>query len=1495
MLFVSTQGQNWRQTMTVKVGAILDLDTTQAERKIKSIDSEIKKLGKTRQKIEVDISKLEKAKSELQETQSQIEKLNNRKIELNADMSNIQKIKDRILEIEQEIVNFSKKKLDLGNSNMPESLKKYWQSNLSNKIKYLQNEKAQLRIDLKGYNEVEKEFKSIESNLKKLENKKIKLEAQLENGESVYQELELVDQQIDELKSERAEIQLDLDNYSETMRKLNNVAEGINKIRSLGTTLEKIGSGMMSIFNTNNTPLGKLTHFLTQGVGYAALYRMTSSAMNTLTESVSDAVDRYDQLNVSARTLEALGFTTQEVTKAQQELSDSIEGLPTTLNAAIGKVTTFASINKDLDRSTKLYEAFNDAILAFGGSSENVDNAITQYSQIMGSKMDARTLLSLQDANMMPVLTAIAEEMGMTYAEFREAFTGTDPTISLQEFEDALISLDQNGGGGLESLATMAQKSVATIGNAFDLITVRASKGMAEVISDFDEVVKEITGKSIYENVYSFTETLEEKIASFGDVIKKHKGDIQDFFETISDYADKAWQELKKFDIGSFFEGVSSYKWVLDGVKSFVSGVYGAIKGLSNLLGGGDTSKGFGRLLTGYVLGGSSLQILGKFLQKYADFADIGLNIYKKLGGKKNTSGSLLSTFSSIFGSKKATSTSLIPLGDSAGEVSTLSGKVSNLNIGNAVGKFAKLALVAAEIAIFAKALKTVDESLPTDLGSLVGKLTLLGSIMLAFDALIIGIGQLNESVGIETMATGLLSLLGEGGVIYVMAKAIGEIVDVIPTDLGQVLTQLGNFTLMIAAFTAIFEALGALALGTEGMSVILGTLGGLFAWEMVALAKEIAKNMSAMFDEFVSMADSLDTLQSFDFDTDKVSDNLESLKEAFETIASLTSGFWASLGSLVRMKVDEGTISQASSNLNKINKLVKPLQKLSKLGNISPDGVANSIQNVKDILTNIQSYLPLPKLTISTDSVENIENITDEVKAINKLINALAKIDPESIANISVESITDAIGKTNEVVKALKEVVLPDVKSGATLNQKNAQNLADVLDTFIEIIPKFSEFTAAVQANPISVEELQTAFQSMANLLGSINEEMPNGQNRLGYNLENFIDADDVQNVLDAFTNLSSLVETIKAFTDTWAQNSIDFETLKANFEQLGGALQSIVETWTGQGLELDSFKDINKVIKKMNDIATNLNTLGSTQINFEAIQSMITQIQGVLTSLSGITGTDEANSIATSIQSVVDTFNQLVTTLKGMEESFQEVGMEWGNAIYTGFENSDVSGQMSAYIDEAMATLKEKNFTSIGLNYGKQLVNGFRSGLTGMSNVLSSQISGLNGYASTFASLGATLGNALVTGFTGASAGIANSISNVASTVSTVKSTISALKFANGGIVPQYLASGGVSFRPRGTDTVPAMLTPGEFVIRKKAVDNVGLSFLRKVNNMDLKGAFSSLVSAHGSNSMQTSYSRTIVKNTTNNADNRSVVIYGKNERQEELKARRFMKCLA
>lgn len=75
---------------------------------------------------------------------------------------------------------------------------------------------------------------------------------------------------------------------------------------------------------------------------------------------------------------------------------------------------------------------------------------------------------------------------------------------------------------------------------------------------------------------------------------------------------------------------------------------------------------------------------------------------------------------------------------------------------------------------------------------------------------------------------------------------------------------------------------------------------------------------------------------------------------------------------------------------------------------------------------------------------------------------------------------------------------------------------------------------------------------------------------------------------------------------------------------------------------------------------------------------------------------------------------------------------------------------------------------------------------------------------------------------------------------------------KFASsGGLI--YASNG--RFIPRGTDTVPAMLTPGEFVMRRAAVDAFGAKFMKYVNDLNIGAAFDSLVMSrerllHGSN---------------------------------------------
>lgn len=94
-------------------------------------------------------------------------------------------------------------------------------------------------------------------------------------------------------------------------------------------------------------------------------------------------------------------------------------------------------------------------------------------------------------------------------------------------------------------------------------------------------------------------------------------------------------------------------------------------------------------------------------------------------------------------------------------------------------------------------------------------------------------------------------------------------------------------------------------------------------------------------------------------------------------------------------------------------------------------------------------------------------------------------------------------------------------------------------------------------------------------------------------------------------------------------------------------------------------------------------------------------------------------------------------------------------------------------------------------------------------------------------------------------------------------------------GGLVPEYHSNGlpvGINWKGRGTDTVPTMLTPGEYVLRKKAVDSLGTNLLNNLNK-------------YGVGALQNIAKSTIINNVynTNNAqinqniDNKSQYLNG------------------
>lgn len=244
---------------------------------------------------------------------------------------------------------------------------------------------------------------------------------------------------------------------------------------------DQASSKVDSLASGSISRLGKLA--TKAGVVAGVVSSVFEKAMGVVSSSIDSAVSRVDTMNNFPRVMEGLGYSADSAAASIQLMSDHLTGLPTRLDAMTTSVQKIVPTVKDVGKATDIMLSFNDALLAGGASTQVQEAALEQFSQVLAKgKPELEDWRSIQTA-MPGQLDQVAQAMlgaGASSNDLYEAMK--DGTVSIEDFEQAFIDLDQNGLEGFASFAEQAKTGTAGIATSFANLQNAVTKAVAKVI-----------------------------------------------------------------------------------------------------------------------------------------------------------------------------------------------------------------------------------------------------------------------------------------------------------------------------------------------------------------------------------------------------------------------------------------------------------------------------------------------------------------------------------------------------------------------------------------------------------------------------------------------------------------------------------------------------------------------------------------------------------------------------------------------------------------------------------------------------------------------------------------------------------------------------------------------------------------------------------------------------------------------------------------------------
>lgn len=382
------------------------------------------------------------------------------------------------------------------------------------------------------------------------------------------------------------------------------------KFDNLGANVKRaLGSGYKSAVSVHTNAGRQAAQNYASGFGGATgaimgiVSSVTSRALDAISGSIASAVNRVDTIANFPKIMQSVGYSADNARATIERLSSGIDGLPTSLDAIVGSVQKIAPVSGSLATATDVALAFNNALLAGGKSQEVMNSAFEQYSQMLSTgRVDMQSWKILAQA-MPGQLNQIAKALLGANANQADLYKAMQSgAITFDQFNNAIVSLNNEGLPGYASFAEQARISTESIGTAWTNVQNRINKAVAKIIDHIGQAniagaINDFSSSfsGIADTVITYLDPVISTVGSFMDQLQNN-GAITAFGDALNALKDVFDNTIGLIgDLITTFTGLDSsedasrsaadlLKSAVDGVKSAIELARDAVQGLRDNL-----------------------------------------------------------------------------------------------------------------------------------------------------------------------------------------------------------------------------------------------------------------------------------------------------------------------------------------------------------------------------------------------------------------------------------------------------------------------------------------------------------------------------------------------------------------------------------------------------------------------------------------------------------------------------------------------------------------------------------------------------------------------------------------------------------------------------------------------------------------------------------------------------------------------------------------------